>query len=183
MNLGIRIRELRRDSGLTLEQLSNKSGIALASLSRIENGKMTGTIQSHMKICKALGISLPRLYSGLEEERKEIDVQKEKLRADVFIHKQKTSSELLTSNVLSKKMMPVIIKIQPNGFTDKEENKINTEIFIYILDGDIDAEIGGETHKLAKGDTLYFNASYPHQLRNTGNSEARCLCITSPPCL
>lgn len=180
MKIGSRIRQLRQDSGLTLEELSKKSGMALATLSRIENEKMTGTLESHMKICKALGITLPQLYSGLEEEKKGVDVQKEKLRTDVFVHDEKYSSEMLTSKVLDKKMMPVMLKIQPDGTTDREEHKIGIERFIYILDGEIEVAIGDERYQLTKGDTLYFNASIPHRFKNTGSTEARCISIISP---
>jgi len=183
MKIGARIRELRQESGLTLEELSKKSGIALATLSRIENEKMMGTIESHMKICKAIGITLPRLYSGLEKEKKEIDVQKGKLRTEVFVHNKKSSSEMLTSKVLDKKMMPIMLKIQPDGSSDKEENKIGTEKFIFVINGEIEAIIGDEKYKLTKGDTLYFVASHPHIFKNIGKAEAQCICIISPPSL
>ena len=181
MKIGSRIRQLRQSAGLTLEELSKKSGIALATLSRIENEKMIGTLESHMNICKALGITLPRLYSGLDEETKEIDLQKEKSRTEVFVHNKKTASEMLTTKVLDKKMIPVILKLQPDGVSDKEENKIGTEKFLYVLEGEIEAAIGDEKYMLSKGDTLYFNASLPHQFKNAGNSEAQCICISSPP--
>ncbi len=180
MNIGSKIRQLRQDVGLTLEELSKKSGIALATLSRIENEKMIGTLESHMKISKALGITLPQLYAGLEGDKKEAVVQKETLRAEVFVHNKKSSSEMLTSKVLAKKMMPIMIKIQPNGATVKEESKLGTEKFIYMFDGEIEAVIGDEKFKLTKGDTLYFNASLSHQLKNIGNTEAKCICVSSP---
>jgi len=181
MKIGAKIRQLRQNAGLTLDELSKKSGIALATLSRIENEKMIGTLESHMNICKALGITLPRLYAGLDDDKKEIHLQKGKSRTEVFVHNKKTASEMLTARILDKKMMPVILKLQTNGVSDKEENKIGTEKFLYILAGEIEASIGEEKYKLSKGDTLYFNASLPHQFKNIGSSEAQCICISSPP--
>lgn len=183
MDIGHRIRDLRQEAGLTLEELSKKSGIALATLSRIENGKMTGTLQSHMNICKAMGITLPRLYAGLEDDKKNVDMQKKTLRTEVFLHNKKSSSEMLTSKVLDKKMMPIMLKIDPKGSTAVEENKISTEKFLYVLSGEVEAVIGTEKYALAKGDTLYFNASSPHQFKNIGKTEAVCICIISPPSL
>ena len=183
MKIGSKIRQLRQDAELTLEELSRKSGIALASLSRMENDKMVGTLESHMKICKSLGVTLAQLYSGLEDEKKDIELQKNDLRTDVFVHNKKSSSEILTSKALNKKMMPIMIKIQPGGITDKEENKIGTEKFVYVFDGEIEILIGSEKYNLSKGDTLYFGASLPHQFKNTGNTEARCISVISPPSL
>ena len=77
--------------------------------------------------------------------------------------------------------MPTLIRIQPGGATEREENKVGTEKFLYILDGNIETLIGEEKFLLAKGDTLYFNASIPHILTNLGSSEAQCISILTPP--
>ena len=183
MNIGSKIRQLRQDVGLTLEELSKKSGIALATLSRIENEKMIGTLESHMKISKALGITLPQLYAGLEGDKKEAVVQKETLRAEVFVHNKKSSSEMLTSKVLAKKMMPIMIKIDSGGSTQKEETKKGVEKFIYVLEGKIEVSIGKEKYSLSKSDTLYFDSSLPHSFKNIGSGEAKAICVIAPPAL
>ena len=61
MKIGKRIRQLRKERNMTLEDLSKKCGVALATLSRMENDKMTGTLDSHNRICKALGASITEL--------------------------------------------------------------------------------------------------------------------------
>ncbi len=183
MNLGNTINKIRKERKMTLVELADKSGVALATLSRMENGKMTGTLESHMKICEALGIALPDLYKNLYPSKKAVDIQKPKSRTDVFIHDKKSSEEMLASKVLNKKMMPVLIKITKGGKTHKEETKPGIEKFIYVLDGKIEANIGEEKYNLMKGDTLYFEAVAPHFFRNTHNHDSRLLAIASPPIL
>ncbi len=183
MHVGGIIKGLRKAKGMTLLELSQKSGVALATLSRIENGKMTGTLDSHMNICKAFEMTLPELYRELPSSKKTIDVQKSKAKHDVYIHDKKSSSEILASNVQNKKMMPVLIKIIKGGQTAGEESKPGVEKFIYILDGKIEANIGNEKYGLTKGDTLYFESSIAHHVKNTGPGEAQLLSITSPPLL
>ena len=180
MMIGGRIRDLRQDNGFTLEDLSNKSGIALATLSRIENEKMVGTLDSHLKLSKALGITLSQLFLGLEGDSAEIALQKQDLRKDVYVHNTKYSTELLTSGNGDKTLTPIMIKLLPGGNTDKESTKIGIEKFIYVLEGKIEAAIGDENYQLGPGDTLYFNASLMHQLSNTGNMPAKCICVVSP---
>ncbi|MBL7069344.1 MAG: helix-turn-helix transcriptional regulator [Candidatus Omnitrophica bacterium] len=181
MKIGSMIRQLRQDVGLTLEELSKKSGIALATLSRIENEKMTGTLDSHMMICKALGITLARLYSGIDDKAKDVDVKKDKEHTEVFVHKKKFIAEILTSKVLDKKMMPTLIKIEPDGETDKNENKLGSEKFIFVLQGEIEAKIDEEKHNLVVGDSIYFNASLPHNFKNIGAEEVQFICVEAPP--
>ncbi len=168
---------------MTLLELAQKSGVALATLSRMENGKMTGTLESHMNICKALEINLPELYRNLSASKKVVEVQTQKKHTDVFLHGKRTTSEILASNVLSKKMMPALIKIGKGETTHKEETKPGIEKFVYVLDGKIEAVLGEEKYNLTKGDTVYFESSIPHYFKNTGPDESRLICVTAPPVL
>jgi transcriptional regulator with XRE-family HTH domain len=181
MNIGKTIHALRKENEMTLLELADKSGVALATLSRMENGKMTGTLESHMKICEALGVPLPEVYKNLYPVKRAVDIQKNKSRTEVFIHDKKSSEELLASKISNKKMMPVLIKILKDGKTRTEETRPGIEKFIYVLEGKIEANIGEEKYSLMKGDTLYFEASMPHCFKNTHGHDTKLLCIISPP--
>ncbi|PIU41469.1 MAG: hypothetical protein COS99_05255 [Candidatus Omnitrophica bacterium CG07_land_8_20_14_0_80_42_15] len=183
MKIGSKIRELRKERKMTLQELSKKSGVALATLSRIENEIMTGTIGSHMQICKAMDITLPELYAKIEEGKKQVEHKSVASRTDIFVHSKKSSSEMLTSRVMDKKMMPIMIKIDFGGSTHKEETKRGIEKFIYVIDGKIEALVGKEKYNLNKSETLYFDASLPHVLKNSGTGEAKVICVISPPAL
>ena len=177
MNLGGTINKLRKERKMTLVELSEKSGVALATLSRMENNKMTGTLESHMKICEALEIALPELYKNLYPSRKAVDIQKQRSRTEVFIHDKKSSEEILASKILNKKMMPVLVRIVKGGQTPGEESKPGVEKFIYILEGKVEANIGGDKYVLTKGDTLYFESSVPHFFRNTSPRFSKLACV------
>ncbi len=183
MNIGEKIKQLRKAKKMTLSELSQASGVALATISRIENAVMTGTLESHIAIAKALGIALPQFYSEVEQESKTIDASSEKSRSDIFIHSDKSSYEMLTTSVLSKKMMPVLLKIEPNGKTAIEQAKTGTEKFIFVVSGKIEVIISDKKHILDENDTLYFDASLSHSYRNIGKVQARMICVTTPPML
>lgn len=181
MAIGDIIHTVRKDKKLTLAELSEKSGVALATLSRMENGKMTGTLESHIAICKALEITLGDLYKDLPAAKKTVEVQMKNTHTNVFVHNKRSTSEILASNVLDKKMMPILIKIQPGGVTHTEETKSGIEKFVYILYGKIEVHIGTEKYMLLKSDTLYFEGSLPHYFKNLGQDEAHMICVTCPP--
>jgi quercetin dioxygenase-like cupin family protein/DNA-binding Xre family transcriptional regulator len=183
MHIGEIIHNLRKERKMTLAELSSRSKVALATLSRMENGKMTGTLDSHMRLAEALEIALPDLYRELSPPRKAVEVQTRKARTDVFVHDKRSSSEMLASNVLNKKMMPVLIKVQKGGTSHKEETKPGIEKFIYVLDGKVEAYVGSERYVLSKGDTLYFNSSVQHYFKNLGAGESRLICVACPPAL
>lgn len=183
MNIGDKIRYLRQQQKMTLKELSQKSNVALATLSRIENNKMTGTIESHINIAKTLGVALTELYSGVVIEEKKAEFQPHTALSDTFTHTEKASFRILTSKVLSKKMMPIMLTIQPNGQTNKEESPKGTEKFLYILNGAVEANIGKENFNLHQKDVLYFDASLPHSLKNIGKIAASAICVICPPAL
>lgn len=166
---------------MTLKELSDKSDVAIATLSRMEHNIMTGTLESHMNICKALGVSLADFYREIENDSKTISVIKEKEKHDSFVYAKKSSIEILTTKIMSKKMMPTMLRITREGETHKEEGKPGAEKFIFVLKGSITASIGKEEHLLSEGDSLYFDASLPHLFANTGRSEATALCVLTPP--
>lgn len=183
MNIGNIIHKIRKEKDMTLVELAERSGVALATLSRMENGKMTGTLESHMHICEALDIRLPELYKNLYPSKKAVDIQTKKTRADVFIHDKKSSEEMLASKILNKKMMPVLIKIAKGGKTQTEETKPGIEKFIYIIDGKIEATIGEEKYILSKNDSLYFEPNIPHYFKNIGTGDTRIISVICPPTL
>ena len=180
MYIGSKLRSLRKTQKMSLTELSEKSGIQMATLSRIENMKMVGTLESHINIAKALGIDITELYRDIDKQSATVDFGNDQSRTDMFTHSEHSSSEILTKNVLQKKMMPVLVRIDPNGKTNKEQDKPGAEKFIFVLEGTVEAHINDQKFTLHKGNTLYFNASLPHSFMNMGKAAAKLLCIETP---
>lgn len=63
-----RIVELRQALGMSGNQLAKASGIAQSTISAIESGKTSPTIDSLERICSALGITLAEFFSYDSEE-------------------------------------------------------------------------------------------------------------------
>ena len=185
-SLGERLRQIRKSQKITLAELQKSAGVDIGTISRVETGKMTGTLESHMRLAHALGVKLTELYSGIEEAhaRQAAAVQPASARTEVYVHETgKSSLTMLTADVLKKKLMPVLITIQPGGSTHREETRVGTEKFVYVLEGEVEAKLGEETHQLKRGASLYFDASTPHLLHNASAKPARCLAVTTPPAL
>jgi len=183
MYVGRKLKELRKAQGISLTELAEKSGVQIATLSRIEHLKMSGTLESHMNIAKALGVDITHLYTDIVKEEDKVSLRTSKSATDMFIHSEKSSYEILTSNVLSKKMMPILLKIEPYGKTNREQNQIGTEKFIFVLNGKIEVKIEDAAYPLSKHHTLYFDASLEHCFINKGKTKAKVLCVTTPVAL
>lgn len=179
MNIGELLHKLRKDRKMTLLDLSRRSGVALATLSRMENGIMTGTLKSHVNICRALDVSLPDLYKDLVSPSRQTELRSHKRSAELSPHDRRVSSELLVSNSSSKKMVPSMEIIKYRGSSHPETARPGTEKFIYVIEGRLRAVIDSEQYDLVKGDTLYFEASAGHHFINSGSSEAKFLSVSS----
>ncbi len=179
-NLGQRIRKLRKEKGLTLVEIAEKTGIAQATLSRIETGTMIGTVESHEKIAETLGIGLSELYAGVDRRYEEISHQTKETSRKVTHHGKDVRVELLTAQSSSKKITPLLITLQPESKTASEHHERGVEKFVYVLEGEISVKIDHHDYPLKTGETLYFDASLPHQIANSKSSPARALITVSP---
>lgn len=181
--LGNRIKTLRKTRKLTLVDVSDKTGIDQATLSRIENGKMTGTLASHMKIAEVLGVRLPDLYEDVLEQIQEVKDKEARRKLETFSHSSGAVAELLTSGVLQKKMMPVLLKLKARGRTESEEFPVGTERFVHVLKGAVHLKLARDARTLKEGESAYFDASLPHHFENAAKTESSCLSVMTPASL
>ena len=179
MFIGKRIQLLRKQKGLSLSGLAKQSGIQIATLSRIEHEKMTGTVDSHINIAKALGVELTELYTETSSGTT-LPEQKLSPKTDIFSFETQSSHDFLTSNVTSKKMMPVLLKLEPHGKTNPKIYPRGSELFIFVLSGNIEVTVGEKSYTLTPNHTLYIDASLRHFFSNKGNKPARMICVLTP---
>lgn len=181
--LGKRIKEVRKVRGLTLVQVARQTGIDQATLSRIENERMTGTLDSHMRIAEALGLRLPELYNQVVDTQQRAREKTVQQKLETFSHSSGAVAQLLTTGILQKKMLPLVLRIKPGGHTETEECQAGSERFVYVLKGSVAVHAGDARHDLAQGAHLYFDASLPHHFKNTAKTESACLSVMTPTSL
>ena len=179
MQIGNRVRDLRTAQRMSLTELSQKSGVQMATLSRIEHGKMTGTLDSHLNIAKALGLELPQLYHNLESNSPDETATSGK-HGETFAYNAKAHYDILVNSLLSKKMMPIILRIEEGGKTNAEKGAPGSEKFLFLLEGKLTVYIEEETHPLSKNQTLYFNASRKHYFANAGKAPTKAIVVSTP---
>ncbi len=181
MRIGQRIRELRRQRKITLTKLADITGIQIATLSRIEHDKMTGTLASHIKIANALRVELTALYETLSQSNAPDPEKKNSgVNAETFAFNEKASYEILANNVMTKKMMPIVMRIEPKGTTAPERSNPGSERFIFVLKGVVTVLIGEKTFTLKPNHSLYFDASTEHRFENHGEATAKFISVITP---
>jgi mannose-6-phosphate isomerase-like protein (cupin superfamily)/DNA-binding XRE family transcriptional regulator len=182
--IGKKIRLLR--GNMTQEELSRRVGVDKAIISKIETGKMIGSFECHKKLADVFGLKLSELYAYFEQEKPEpIEVHSGESKTDLYNH----FLEVLTKVPLSKKMLPTLVTLKPAEEKSLEQTLKKVERFIIVLEGEMEVEVDGKIYPLKKdsknekGDSLYSRNPKRHRIKNTGRSEARALCVSSPPVL
>ena len=182
-NLGKKIKEFRLSKGWTLADLSKRSGVALSSLSRMETGRMTGTLHSHLQIAKSLGAQLAELYAELEPSAPSLEVRSGRLDHPKVATPKGDLLTVLAQNPFKKKMLPALLNLSPGKETSKEHAPAGVEGFLYVLKGRIDLTVGKEKASLSAGNSAYYQAWVSHALKNPGPGSASVLRVTHPPSL
>ena len=184
MERGEKFKLLR--GNMTQAELSKRSGVDEAIISKIESGKMSGTVNCHKKLAEVFGLKLSELYAYLENGKPEpAEFHPANSKTDTY----QDFLEILTAMPLSKKMLPVLLTLKPSEKKILEETLKKVERFIIVVEGELEVEIEGKTYQLKKepnsekGDSMYSKSSSRHKIKNTGTSIAKALCISSPPVL
>lgn len=181
MEIGKKIKFLRKELKLTLAELSQRTTIAQSTLSRIESGLRTGNITTHLKICEALGIKISDLYAGLEKPKEEVSVFETRAKdVEGFRYNEKAFAISLTRDLFNKKMKPELLIIAPSKSANEPGDPPGTEKFLFCQEGLLEVGIEKTRYQLKKGETLYFNSSFPHYFKNLGKNTAKCIAVSSP---
>ena len=179
-----RIREYRKERGLTLRQLAERAGCTPSYISQLEKGLTVPSLSMVGRLAAALNITVIDLFSQLSNGEESNWHLRKADRKIIDYPDGKVSSQLLVTRISRKKMEPLVSSIEPGGTSDDAEkmhHPVGTEEFVLVLKGEIDFTINGKEIHLCEGDTLSFDGTLPHRWVNNGNQTAEVLFVFSPP--
>ncbi|MEX2213194.1 MAG: cupin domain-containing protein [Phycisphaeraceae bacterium] len=176
--LAQRIKRLRLDRQMNLDEVASRTGLSRSWLSKVENFRITPSLPALAGIAKALGVTLSQLVEGLDARPQIVIVrndEREVVTRDSE-HRSRTIYESLAHKHPSRRMDPFLLTV-PAGEARDQALPHEGEEFLMVIEGKTDFEYGGQIHQLAKGDCLYFDATVEHRLINNSDQEAKVLCV------
>lgn len=162
-SLGNRLRELRRQQGLSLRALAEKSGLSANTLSLIENGKTSPSVATLQQIALALNIPITAFFEVKTIHDPVIYTQKDKRVGAAFGHGK---LEEMGSGVGSEGLQPFIVFFDPRTDSGSQPLTHDGSEFIYCLSGQVHYNVLGEDYTLEPGDSLLFQSKLPHTWYN-----------------
>ena len=162
--IGKRIESLRKEKGLSLDELSKLTGFDVELLSNIEEDKVQPQLGTLIKLSKALDSAFGRLVSGVGNKLFSItrkDERKAVLRSTSHEGKKQIYTyKSLAPEVKGRHMEALIVQLEENP--DQEPSVHEGEEFIYVLDGVVSLKIGEDSFALEPGDSVYYLSTTPH---------------------
>ncbi len=178
--LGLRVRELRRAKGMTLNGLAEASGVSRAMISKVERGEKNPTLVVAAGISEGLRVTLSQLV-GVEERREVVVVPRE--RRMVMRDPETGFERQLLSPTFGNRDVEFIRNVIPEGSTSGEfpAHKKGVKEHLVVERGRLAAVLGGEKYVLEEGDALYFEADVDHCFDNLGDGECSYYLVISAP--
>ncbi|MFV0244861.1 MAG: helix-turn-helix domain-containing protein [Qingshengfaniella sp.] len=183
LDLGARVRDLRKARGWTLEQAAQGAGLARSTLSKIENGQMSPTYDALKKLAQGLEISVPQLFTPPAAVQATGRMTVTPAGAGRMQATATYEHELLAGALSRKRMLPYRARIRARSF--EEFNgwvRHDGEEFLLVLTGTI--RLLTEFYEpvdMRRGDSAYYDAGMGHNVISTSPEDATILWVTSLP--
>jgi transcriptional regulator with XRE-family HTH domain len=170
VSFGLNVKKARKAMGLSLQELSKRSGVSRSMLSQIEREEKNPTIQVACQIAEGLDMTLSQLLG--EEEKQEVIVIRKEQRL-VFRDEQSGFERYLLSPSFPSRGIEFILNMIPPG---KESgifppHKKGVKEYVTVLKGQLQVVLGETSYELHEGDSMYFEAHVEHRFINCGDGE------------
>jgi len=181
LNLGARVRELRKARNWTLEQAAQQAGLARSTLSKIENSQMSPTYEALRKLAVGLEISVPQLFTPPVKNQINGRMASTKSGQGAAHPTTTYEHELLAESLSKKKMLPYHARIRARSIEEFDGwVRHDGEEFLYVLTGVVKLFTEFyEPLEMRRGDSAYYDATMGHNVISTSEEDATILWITS----
>jgi transcriptional regulator with XRE-family HTH domain len=165
--IGNRIKELRKEAGLTLKQLAKATELSAPLISKIENGLAMPSLPTLRLIADALKVN-PGYFFRDEDQRGYVISRQGNRKIVVSergpARKISYELELLAEGMENPFMEPAIVTLM--GKEQGKEVELATHAgqeSLYVIEGRMELTLGEKKYTLKKGDAAYWNGSVPHK--------------------
>lgn len=161
--IGLNVRALRQQHGLSVSEMAERIGISKAMLSKVENAQTSSSLSTLGMLAQGLDVPVTSLFRGADAEREAVYTA---AGTGPMITRNGTRAghayELLGAlRGQHRRLESLLVTLSQDSDAYPLFQHPGTE-FIYMLDGTMEYGHGISTYRLAPGDTLQFDGEAPH---------------------
>lgn len=183
VRLGSVLKALRQENGWTLAEVSKRTGFAVTTLSKVENGRVSLSYDKLIRLSEGLEVDIARLFASTEHSQSLISGRRSinRLGQSELVSVPNYVYHYISTDVVQKKFNPCLIEPRVRELKDFGPLVKHTgEEFIYVLEGEV--EIHTSLYApitLKAGESAYLDSSMGHAYLVKGDRPCRLLGITS----
>ena len=179
-NSHLNVRRIRQMKGMTLRQLARESNLSLSYLSNYENGKVNITISSLRKIAEAIGVPVSDLLTDSQENDVVIVPRDE--RYTRVLYEAETGTAIQQYLMYSgRAIMHVSINHLPPHSDSGEPTSHYGEEFILSLHGTVSVILDDKTYHIPEDTMIYYRSTFFHKVANETDEEVSFFQVNTPP--
>ncbi len=175
--LGERLKKLRQERRWTLGEAGQHTGVAASTLSKIENDRMSPTFDVVQKLATGFDVSVIEFFAnntGLQASgRRSLTLA----GTGRSIETQVYANQLLASDLVHKKIVPVLTRVKARSLEDFDElSSHDGEEFMFVLEGAVffHTELYEPVH-MQEGDSVYIDSGMQHACYSVSKEDALVL--------
>lgn len=176
--IGPRLRAIRTRLGLSQRKLARESGVANATISQIEAGRLNPTVSLLKKILDGVPVSLADFFSDADTPGDRIFFRADELTE---IADGGVSYRQVGTNLADKSLQLIHERYEPGAGTGRHAMTHAGEECGIILSGRLRVTVGEQSAVLRAGDAYYFRSSQPHHFHNPGSEACELISACTPP--
>jgi transcriptional regulator with XRE-family HTH domain len=175
--VGIKIRELRSQRGLSLRALAERSGLNVNTLSQIENSKTSPSVSTLQQLARALNVPLASFFDAEAVSKRIVYTARDNRPSATF---RNALMENLGKDLAGNAVQPFVVTLEP-GTGSGEKDIVHTgHEFVYCLAGTVLYHVDGELFQLDPGDSIAFQSHLPHSWENGSSGESKIILVLYP---
>ncbi|SFQ69463.1 Cupin domain-containing protein [Roseivivax halotolerans] len=184
-DLGARLRHLRKARQLTLSGLASLSGVAVSTISKIENGALSPTLDRVLRLAEGLDLTIGQLIGDAESGNDSPNSRFVPSRHGdgIVIDTRNYVYRYLCAELTNKRMVPIHARIKASSIKEFGQlEKHGGEEFLIVMDGEI--VVHSEFYApvtLKRGESIYLDSTMGHAYVSAGDRDAEVFCICTEP--
>jgi transcriptional regulator with XRE-family HTH domain len=173
MSLGQKIGRLRQERGLTLQEVSEGSGLTPSFLSRLERDKVNISVANLRKLAQFFSVQMTHFFEGEDSQQiGQVVTPAERVRLSLDDAPVQVYSLLPPNSDVEARLIEARSGSGQQGFSNRGSQ------MIMVIDGELHFALGDEEYTLHPGDTLFYRDDVAHSWVNTGDYVATVLTIS-----
>lgn len=180
-SIGPKLRALRKQTGLSLQQLSDRSDVSPAAIHKIEQGDMVPTITTLLKIAGALNRPVAYFVEEEQDSSEPIVFTPELEHRPIYTSHRGIDLAGISGPYGRFFLAGARATVQPQASSGSKPMEHPGEELVYVLDGELEFIVNGRVFMLGPNDTLHFRTDQAHSWANRGTAPVRAIWLALRP--